>query len=131
MTLATQNSIIAGLLHLQASAHSTSRKHGYWEKDRNPGEVTAPVHTDTSDAARAIYRPDRESVNLAGYSNLEESLADAVIRAFDFAGGYELRLASAIVEKLKHNKNQIQNPARHVTNASDSDAQETRSPVEK
>jgi NTP pyrophosphatase (non-canonical NTP hydrolase) len=33
----------------------------------------------------------------------EVELADAVIRAFDLAGGYNMDLAGAIVEKMKYN----------------------------
>lgn len=36
---------------------------------------------------------------------LEVELADAVIRIFDMAGGLDLDLGGALVEKLEYNKN--------------------------
>lgn len=50
---------------------------------------------------------------IPGYTNEEEELADAVIRCYDYAGQYELRLAECIVDKMLYNEGR---PPKHGKN---------------
>lgn len=103
----SQSQILTGLSLLQVQAHKSARQHGFWEKTRTSGEILGLVQRDVLNASLAVYKCKGESSNLPGFTVLEEELADAIIRLFDFAGGYELRLSSAIISKLQYNINQL------------------------
>lgn len=72
-------------------AHNNSVNHGFWEKERNFGEVIALMHTELSEAFEE-YRHGR-GLNETYYENgtkpcgIPSELADVVIRIFDFCGG--------------------------------------------
>lgn len=69
---------------------------------RNIGELLCLVHSEVSEAmegARKSLMDDK----LPHRPMLEVELADAVIRIFDMAGGLDLDLPGAIVEKLAFN----------------------------
>jgi len=81
---------------------------GWWTnangtpKNRNFGELMALIHSEISEALEGGRR-DLASDHIAGFSMLEEELADALIRIFDLAGGAELRLGEAFLAKIAFN----------------------------
>ena len=95
---------------LVKQAHENSVKHGFWEKDKNFGEVIALMHTELSEAYEE-YRHKR-GLNETYYEEdgkkpcgIPSELADVVIRVFDFAGGAGIDLEKIILEKMEYNKN--------------------------
>lgn len=75
-------------------------------KERNVGEMLALVHSEVSEALEA----DRKGLmddKLKHRNGLEVELADAVIRIFDMAGGLNLDLGGALVEKLAYNDKRL------------------------
>ena len=89
-------------------AHNNSVNHGFWEKERNFGEVIALMHTELSEAFEE-YRHGR-GLNETYYENgtkpcgIPSELADVVIRIFDFCGGNDIDLEKIILEKMEYNK---------------------------
>jgi len=81
---------------------------GWWTnangtpKNRNFGELMALIHSEISEGLEG-GRKDLASDHIAGFSMLEEELADALIRIFDLAGGAELRLGEAFLAKIMYN----------------------------
>ena len=69
---------------------------------RNVGEIIALIHSELSEGLEAA-RKDLPSDHIAGFSGLEEELADAIIRICDFAEAANLRLGEALVAKLHFN----------------------------
>lgn len=69
---------------------------------RNIGDLIALVHTELSEAYEG-HRKRKMDEHLPHRPSLEVELADAVIRIFDMAGGLDLDLPGAIVEKLAYN----------------------------
>lgn len=90
------------------SAHENSVNHGFWEKDKNFGEVIALMHTELSEAYEE-YRNNKK-LDETYYEEdgkpcgVPSELADVVIRIFDFCGGANIDLEKIILEKMEYNK---------------------------
>lgn len=89
-------------------AHQNSVNHGFWEEDKNFGEVIALMHTELSEAYEE-YR-NHKGLNETYYEEdgkpcgIPSELADVIIRIFDFAGGANIDLEKIILEKMEYNE---------------------------
>jgi NTP pyrophosphatase (non-canonical NTP hydrolase) len=61
------------------------------------------MHSELSEALEGM-RKDLPSDKIEGFSSVEEELADCVIRIMDHAGAHKLRVAEAVVEKMRYNR---------------------------
>ena len=113
------HAILAAGADLTFFCHGQARENGWWtdmttgqsmtstcypklQPTRNVGELLCLVHSEISEAMeghRKLLMDDK----LPHRTMLEVELADAVIRIFDMAGGLDLDVAGAIVEKLGYN----------------------------
>lgn len=93
-----------------------SAKHGFWEEGlkRNKAEMIALMHSELSEALEAMrISPTPMDEHCPQFDNLTIELADCIIRIMDFAAGFNLPLAEAILAKhdfnvtreAKHGKN--------------------------
>jgi NTP pyrophosphatase (non-canonical NTP hydrolase) len=96
-------------IHLEAVCHGLSIEKGWWEKDRNDGEMIALMHSELSEALEGL-RENAVSDKLPGYLAVEEELADVIIRVADYACARNLRLGQAIQAKFAYN---MTRPHRH------------------
>lgn len=100
---------------LVKKAHQNSIDHGFWEENRNFGEVICLMHTELSEAYEE-YRIGKD-LNTTYYEEdgkpcgVPSELADVMIRIFDFCGGNEIDLEKIILEKMEYNKNR---PYKHA-----------------
>ena len=93
---------------LQTMCHA---KMGHWWLDletqqpvqRNVGELLALIHSEISEALEG-HRKNLMDDKIITRPMIEVELADAVIRIADLAGGLELDLAGALVEKMQYNE---------------------------
>lgn len=86
-------------------AHSTQQinaLNGFWDGERNKGEMIALMHSELSEALEAL-RKDANDDKIPQYLGEEAELADAVIRVMDYDAGFSLRIAEAIIDKLVFN----------------------------
>ena len=89
-------------------AHENSVKHGFWEKNRDFGEVISLMHCELSEAFEE-YRKGK-GFNESYYEDgkklcgIPSELADVVIRIFDFCGGNDIDLEKIILEKMEYNE---------------------------
>ena len=77
--------------------HQIASDHGWWNEERNDGELIALMHSELSEALEALRAGNK--------ANLAEELADTVIRICDFAEARGLDLGLAVLEKMDINAN--------------------------
>ena len=89
--------------------HQLAKTNGFWDEDRNVGEMIALIHSELSEGLEG-HRRRTEDDHLPGRSSLEVELADAIIRIMDLAVGLGLDVGTAIVQKHVFNRSR---PYRH------------------
>lgn len=70
--------------------------------DRNKGELLALIHSEISEVLEG-ERKNLQDDKLPHRKMAEVELADALVRIFDYAGGFGYDLGGAFVEKLRYN----------------------------
>ena len=96
---------------LSEEIHQRNVDAGWWSdlntgkrKERNKGELLMLVVSELAEAMEA----DRKGLmddKLPHIDGFTVELADTLIRIFDIAGAYNLKLGLAVKEKLEYNKN--------------------------
>ncbi len=95
---------------VEEDVHQIALDHGWWDKPRSEGDIIALMHSELSEALEAVRHGNPPSTKAAGFSELEEELADVVIRMMDWARHAGLNVAGAVVAKIEHNRSR---PYRH------------------
>lgn len=83
--------------------HGSAHAAGWWDKQRNVGEMLCLIHSEISEAMEG-HRTDAVDDKLPQHMSITVELADALIRIFDLAGGLKLELGLAFAEKLRYNQ---------------------------
>ena len=83
--------------------HRIAKEKGWWNTQRNDGELIALMHSELSEALEAMRKHEAES-------EVAEELADCCIRIFDYCGAKNIDLEKVLLKKMEYNKTR---PYRH------------------
>ena len=77
---------------------------GWWEGERNEGELIALMHSELSEALEAIRNGNPPDDKIPEFTGVEAELADVIIRIMDMAAAKGYRVGEAVVAKINYNK---------------------------
>ena len=68
---------------LSKQVNDNARAHGWWDAERNNGEMIALMHSELSEALEAERHGNPPSDHIPKFSGMEEEFADVIIRIMD------------------------------------------------
>lgn len=84
--------------------HHTAIDKGWWEKDRNNGELICLMHSELSEALESLRKGNLPDSHIPEFSGAEAEFADCIIRILDMCAARGYRIGEAIAAKMKYNE---------------------------
>ena len=103
-TVAQQHPFITMFNMVSDEVHQTAQAKGWWEGERNEGEIIALIHSELSEALEALRAGNPQDDKIPMFKGVETELADVIIRIMDYATGFNHSVAEALISKLEYNR---------------------------
>ena len=87
-----------------SEVNQTARDKGWWDKERNDGEIIALMHSELSEALEALRHGNPPDDHLPEFTGVEAEMADVIIRIMEFGVARGYRIAEAVEAKIAYNK---------------------------
>lgn len=98
------SNFIGTFKHISARINVTAVEKGWWDKERNDGEIIALMHSELSEALEGLRHGNPPDEHLPSFNSVEVELADTIIRIMDFAYARGHRVPEAIIAKMAFNE---------------------------
>lgn len=86
-----------------SKVHSTAIQKGWWDNERNDGEIIALMHSELSEALEGLRHGNKPSDHIPQFSAVEEELADVIVRIMDYSKARGHKVIEALVAKITFN----------------------------
>jgi len=97
-------SFIESWNQIATDIHETAKEKGWWDKERNDGEIIALLHSELSEMLEALRHGNPMDEKVLGFSGAEVEAADLFIRLADYGAARGYRIAEAVVAKMAYNR---------------------------
>ena len=98
------------IAELQAAIHKTAKEKGWWDEPRQAPECFMLMVTELAEAMEGYREGNPMSEKIAPFSQIEEELADVIIRILDYAEHNSFEIEKELMAKMRYNETR---PYRH------------------
>ena len=89
---------------IQKEIHETAKSKGWWEYPRETGTCLMLMMSELAEAMEGYRDGNPASEKIPPFSQIEEELADVIIRILDYAEHNSFEIGPAVAAKMAYNK---------------------------